>query len=145
MFKHTAAECSMAYCVGFAISTGPGGQQHGVAYSSSLILCCISALLPAQQVLPASPELLLTDAARLLHQLSKQCIEISATSSLQHPIMMTCHNITQFVQHLTPKVTWLIHWRDRSTFVKKTCQCQRWAVRFVHDAAVDGVAHGGSR
>lgn len=67
-----------AYSVCFAISTGPHGQQHGIAYASPLLLCTRLPLLLAQQVLPPCPELLFADAARLPHKLLKQGVQVPA-------------------------------------------------------------------
>lgn len=67
-----------AYCVGSAICTGPVAY-HGVAHAGALLLCGCVALLATQQVLPASPELLLADAAGLPHQLLKQGVQVPDT------------------------------------------------------------------
>lgn len=64
------------YSVGFAISTGPHGQQHGIAHASTLLLWTRLPLLLAQQVLSPCPELLFADAARLPHKLLKQGIQV---------------------------------------------------------------------
>ena len=66
------------YSVGFAVSTGPHGQQHGIADASTLLLRTRLPLLLAQQVLPPCPELMFTDAARLPHKLFKQGIQVPA-------------------------------------------------------------------
>lgn len=81
----------MTYSVGLAISTGPHCQQHGIANTSPLFLCTGLPLLLAQQVLSASPELLLADAARLPHELFKQGIQISAQGV--HAIHSNAHEL----------------------------------------------------
>lgn len=72
-----------AYSVGFAVSTRPDGQEHGIAQTSTLLLCARLPLLFAQQMLPPGPELLLTDAAGLPNQFLKKCIQVSASTATE--------------------------------------------------------------